>query len=154
MCGTKSGIITLLLSQMCDKTQVSFIWDTWQDSFIYDTWCVCATNSCAALSLASLALTFLRCVSRLIHMRRMMCMWDPFMRGTKSGTVWRRIIGCLIFTGQFPKNSLIISGSFAENDLRLQAPYESSPPCIVGSYGVASVSRIDKITGLFRKRAL
>jgi len=44
-------------------------------------------------------------------------------------TGWQRPIGCLIFVGHSPPKSPMISGSFAKNDLQLEAPYECLPDC-------------------------
>ena len=38
----------------------------------------------------------------------------------------------LLKMGHFPQKSPIISGSFTEKDMRLEAPYGSLPPCILG----------------------
>ena len=43
-----------------------------------------------------------------------------------NDTGWRGRIGCLVFTGHFPQKSSIIIGSFAKNDLQVQASYGST----------------------------
>ena len=44
--------------------------------------------------------------------------------------VWQRCTRYRVFIGQFPQNSRIISGSFAERDLQFKACNASSPPCV------------------------
>jgi len=47
----------------------------------------------------------------------------------RRSTGWRRPTGCLNCICFPPQKSPIISGSFAENDLQLEASYGSWPPC-------------------------
>jgi len=49
------------------------------------------------------------------------------IRSTPTG--WRRPTGRLICVGYFLQKSSIMSGSFAKNDVQLEASYASSPPC-------------------------
>jgi len=49
--------------------------------------------------------------------------------GDTTCTGWSWVIECHIFVVHFPQKSPIISGSFAKNDMHLQAFYGSSQPC-------------------------
>ena len=55
-------------------------------------------------------------------------------------TGWRRPIECPIFTGHFPQKNPIISGSFAKNDVQLEASYGSLPLYSLQSFCVVNLA--------------
>jgi len=59
---------------------------------------------------------------------RKMCIWHSWIAFVRTG--WRIVAGCFIFIRHFPQKSPVINGSFAKNDLQLEAFYGSSPPCM------------------------
>ena len=78
---------------------------------------------------------------------------EPSKVRAESIIGWRKVTGCLMFVGHFPRKSPVISGSLAENDLRLEASYESSPPCRQTPYTFNHPIECLKSQVIFRKRA-
>ena len=93
-----------------------------------DSVCVWKTDSnrkCCFLGISFPTSSLCTFVHRLLYI-------SMHFRCTNVCRGWRKPIGCLILICHIPQKSpiiTIISGSFAKNDLQLQASYGSSPPC-------------------------
>ena len=91
---------------------------------------------CSMLQCAAECYSVLQCVE-------LFAVWLWCALGSRQGrshTEWRRIIGCRIFIGHFPRKSPVLDGCFARNDLQLKASYESSTRCIAYLRHVANIN--------------